>query len=189
VNYGALRIEQPLSHRFSAENSTKEPSDTTQAIINPRTIQILRINSYHQQAVRQTPAAQSVDQVDATWSWRSPASGKYTYHAMNTTGEVRVKPRFLGLDTRWSWAFSSTPWPFHPQKERPVHNEQVADLKLVKKISVPAGTRVEIPRLYHHAAPSLYSVRYLTPGSQSTPVTRLFLMEQCTATVPAHWHA
>ena len=45
--------------------STNGPSDTTQVIINPQTIQILRRNSYHQQAVRQTPVAQSVDQVDA----------------------------------------------------------------------------------------------------------------------------
>jgi len=61
MNYGALRIEQPPSYRFRNVYSTKDPSDTTEEIINPRTIQILRRNPYHQQAVRQTPAAQSVD--------------------------------------------------------------------------------------------------------------------------------
>jgi len=55
---------QPFGYEAD-KYSTKDPSDTTQATTNRRTIQILRRNSYHQQAVRQTPAAQSVDQVDA----------------------------------------------------------------------------------------------------------------------------
>jgi hypothetical protein len=78
MNYGALRIEQPPSYRFRDEYSTKDPSVTRQTSIQLKTLHIrhkpLLIHGpfkYHaqipaiKQAVRQTPAAQSVDQVDA----------------------------------------------------------------------------------------------------------------------------